>query len=254
MSSDLKVAAIILAAGKGTRMKSTTENKVVLPFHGKPLIRYAVDVVQSVAQDTVVVVGSFAETVQKSLEGVSVTFAHQTEQLGTGHALQIGFKALNSTHPDVVLAGYGDHMMFYKSARLKELIELHRSEGASISLLTALYDDPNALAWGRILRNEMHEVVGLVEQKDATDEQRSIQEVNPGMYCFSYEFLEEFLPQITKSPVTQEYYLTELLELAFKHHKKIIALPVPFEEVGIGINRPEELDKSQDLFKKINES
>lgn len=254
MSSDLKVAAIILAAGKGTRMKSTTENKVALPFHGKPLIRYAVDVVQSVAQDTVVVVGSFAETVQKSLEGVSVTFAHQTEQLGTGHALQVGFKELNSAHPDVVLAGYGDHMMFYKSARLKELIELHRSEGASISLLTALYNDPNALAWGRILRNEMNEVVGLVEQKDASDEQRSIQEVNPGMYCFSYDFLEEFLPQITKSPVTQEYYLTELLELAFKHHKKIIALPVPFEEVGIGINRPEELDKSQDLFKKINES
>lgn len=74
------------------------------------------------------------------------------------------------------------------------------------------------------------------------------------MYCFSYDFLEEYLPQITKSAVTQEYYLTELLELAYDHGKKIVALPVPFEEVGIGINRPEELDKSQNLYNKVSKS
>lgn len=252
MLSDLKVAAIILAAGKGTRMKSTTENKVALPFHGKPIIKYAVEVMRSVASDVVVVVGSMAETVKSSLEGMNVRFAYQTEQLGTGHALQVGFKDLEVIKPDFVLVGYGDHMMFYKSERLKALVELHHKDCSSISLLTALYDDPNSLAWARVLRNDKDEVVGLAEQKDATEEQRSIQEVNPGMYCFSYDFLEEYLPQITKSPVTQEYYLTELLELAFKHGKKIVALTVPFEEVGIGINRPEELDKSQDLYKKVN--
>ena len=246
------VGAIILAAGKGTRMKSDTHNKVALPFHGKPIIKYAVEVMQSVASDVVVVVGAMADTVKASLEGMDVEFANQSEQLGTGHALQVGFKALGENKSDVVLVGYGDHMMFYKSERLKKLIELHTTEGASLSLLTAIYEDPNSIAWARVLRNDKNEVTGLVEQKDATDEQKAIQEVNPGMYCFSYDFLEEYLPMITKSPTTNEYYLTELLELAFKNGKKIVALPVPFTEVGIGINRPEELDKSQDLYKKVN--
>lgn len=252
--SDAHVAAIILAAGKGTRMNSTTENKVALPFHGKPIIKYAVEVMQSVASEVVVVVGSLAETVKISLEGMKVTYAYQADQLGTGHALQVGFKELEIKKPDMILVGYGDHMMFYKSARLNDLVALHQNEGASLSLLTAIYDDPNSLAWARVLRNEKKEVIGLVEQKDATDDQRSIQEINPGMYCFSYDFLEEYLPQITKSAVTQEYYLTELLELAFNHGKKIVALPVPFEEVGIGINRPEELDKSQNLYNKVSKS
>ncbi|MBP6045078.1 MAG: NTP transferase domain-containing protein [Microgenomates group bacterium] len=252
--SGAHVAAIILAAGKGTRMKSTTENKVALPFHGKPIIKYAVEVMQSVASEVVVVVGSLAETVKISLEGMKVTYAYQADQLGTGHALQVGFKELEIKKPDMILVGYGDHMMFYKSARLNDLVALHQNEGASLSLLTAIYDDPNSLAWARVLRNEKKEVIGLAEQKDATDDQRSIQEINPGMYCFSYDFLEEYLPQITKSAVTQEYYLTELLELAYDHGKKIVALPVPFEEVGIGINRPEELDKSQNLYNKVSKS
>ena len=244
------VAAIILAAGKGTRMNSTTENKVALPFHGKPIIQYAVEVVETVADQVVVVVGAMAESVQQALQGTPVFFAHQVEQLGTGHALQIGFTALAEPKPTYVLVGYGDHMMFYRSERLQELVNVHEKEHASISLLTATYDDPNSLAWARVLRNEQKEVVGLVEQKDATEEQRLITEVNPGLYCMSYDFLQQHLPMLTKSPVTNEYYLTELLEIAAKDQLKIAALTVPFQEVGIGINRPEELEKSQELFTK----
>ena len=254
MTSDTKIAAIILAGGKGTRMKSEKENKVTLLFHGKPIIKYAVEVMQSVATEVVVVVGSMADTVKNSLTGMNVIFANQAEQLGTGHALQIGFKELENKKPDVVLVGYGDHMMFYKPESLMELVTLHKQARSSFSFITTLSDDSNSLAWGRVLRNENKDVVGLVEQKDATEEQKMIREVNPGMYCMSYDFLKEFLPKITKSSVTNEYYLTELLELAFQNGQKIVALPVPFEEVGIGINRPEELGASQDLYKKVNNS
>lgn len=254
MQDKRKVAAIILAAGKGTRMQSTTENKVTLPFHGKPIIKYAVEVVETVADQIVVVVGAMAESVQKALDSSSVIFAHQAEQLGTGHALQVGFGALANPLPECVLVGYGDHMMFYRSERLQELVRFHEKEGAAISLLTATYNDPNSLAWARVLRNERDEVVGLVEQKDATEEQRSITEVNPGLYCMSYDFLQQHLPLLTKSPVTNEYYLTELLEIAAKDRLKIAALTVPFQEVGIGINRPEELEQSQELFTKSKSS
>lgn len=248
------VGAIILAAGKGTRMKSETHNKVTLLFHGKPIIAYGVEMTLQVADCVVVVVGAMAESVKKSLEGFNVQYAQQSEQRGTGHAAHVGFEALKKPKPELVLVGYGDHMMFYKPERIRELIRLHKEKDADISLLTTIYSSPNEIAWARIIRDDQNNVIGLVEQKDATEQQRKIEEVNPGFYCFNAAFLEEFLPQITESPVTHELYLTDLLQLASKHGKKIVALPVPFQEVGIGVNRPEELNASQNLYKEVNKS
>lgn len=248
------VGAIILAAGKGTRMKSETHNKVALLFHGKPIIAYGVEMTLQVANHVIVVVGAMADSVKKSLDGFNVEYAQQSEQRGTGHAAQVGFDALKKHNPELVLVGYGDHMMFYKPERIRELIQLHKDRSADISLLTTTYESPNELAWSRIIRDDKNNVVGIIEHKDATDEEKKIQEINPGFYCFSATFLEEFLPQITESPVTHELYLTDLLQLASKHGKKIVALSVPFQEVGIGVNRPDELDKSQDLYKKVNNS
>jgi len=254
--ADLKrsVGAIILAAGKGSRMNSQTENKVALPFHGKPIIKYSVEVMSAVAQDVVVVVGAMAESVKKALDGMTVRFTAQEEQLGTGHALQIGFEAVKSSKPALVLVGYGDHMMFYKPETLQKLIEAHEKERAEVSFLTTTYSDPSSLAWARITRDEKDDVTGIVEQKDASEEELKIQEINPGFYCFSAKFLEEFLPKITKSPVTNEYYLTDLLQLAFTNNKKIVTVVVPFEEVGIGINRAEELQASQELYSAIQKN
>ncbi len=242
------VGAIILAAGKGTRMKSETQNKVALLFHGKPIIAYGVEMTLQVANHVVVVVGAMAESVKKSLEGFDVEYAQQSDQRGTGHAAHVGLETLKNHKPELVLVGYGDHMMFYKPERIRELIQLHKDETADISLLTTIYSSPNEIAWARIIRDDQNNVVGLVEQKDATEQQRKIEEVNPGFYCFNATFLEEFLPQITESPVTHELYLTDLLQLASKHGKKIVALSVPFQEVGIGVNRPEELHESQKLY------
>jgi bifunctional UDP-N-acetylglucosamine pyrophosphorylase / glucosamine-1-phosphate N-acetyltransferase len=246
------VGAIILAAGKGTRMKSETQNKVALEFHGKPIITYGVELCLKAASQVVVVVGAMSESVKSALKGFNVRFAQQTEQLGTGHAAQVGFEAFADPKPEFVLIGYGDHMMFYKLERLRELVQLHKDQVADITLLTTMHTNPNSIAWARIVRDGQNNVVGIVEQKDTTKEEKKIQEVNPGFYCFSYRFLEKFLPLITRSSATNELYLTDLLQLASKHGKKIVALQVPFDEVGIGVNRPEELGTSQELYKQVN--
>lgn len=245
---DQSVGAIILAAGKGTRMKSDTQNKVALQFHGRPIIAYGVETALEVVNHVVVVVGAMADSVKKSLEGFNVEYAVQSEQRGTGHATQVGFEVLKVHKPELVLVGYGDHMMFYKPERIRELIQLHVDQKADVSLLTTAHSSPDEIAWGRVIRDEQNNVVDLVEQNDATDQQKKIQEVNPGFYCFSSEFLEEFLSQIVESPVTHELYLTELLQLASKNGKKIVALQIPFEEVGMGVNQPEELQESQKLY------
>lgn len=248
VNMDQSVGAIILAAGKGTRMKSETQNKVALQFHGKPLITYGVETALQVTNHVVVVIGAMADSVKKSLEGFTVEFAHQAEQRGTGHALQVGFEVLKSHKPTLVLVGHGDHMMFYKSERFRELIQLHKDQNADISLVTTTAPTTQDMAWARIIRDEHKNVTGIVEQNEATEEQKKIQEVNPALYCFTAKFLEEFLPQITESPVTQELYLTDLLLLAVKNGKKIVTLSVPFQEVGIGVNKPEELERSQKLY------
>lgn len=252
--SNAQVGAIILAAGKGTRMKSSTQNKVSLEFHGRPIITYAVEIMKQVTDDVVVVVGAMADTVKSALAGQTVEFALQIDPMGTGQATQVGYEILKKHNPNYVLVGYGDHMMFYKAERLKEFIQNHIDQTAVVSLMTTVHASANTMALGRIIRDAQNNVIGLVEQNDATEEQKKIQEINPGFYCFNAEFLEEFLPKITKSTVTNEYYLTELLQLASKNGQKIVALKVPFEEVGIGVNKEEELRESQMLYSNLKKN
>ena len=250
----MSIAAIILAAGRGTRLKSTTHNKVSLMFHDRPIIQYAVDVVNGIATPTVIVVGAFADTVKEALKGYPhIVYAQQQEQLGTGDALKTGVAALPSSSQHV-LVGYGDHMMFYTQERIKELVEFHKNQNAAISLLTTHHDNPHLLAWARVIRNEEGNITKLAEQKDASLEELNITEINPGFYCFDYEFLVKSLPLIVPSGVTNEYYLTDLIRIAQEQGDKVAGMPIPFEEVGIGINKPEELQQSQDLFKTVKKS
>ncbi len=249
------IGAIILAAGKGTRINSREINKVAYPFHGKTMIEYAVDLVESIAQHIVVVVGAYADSVKSSLQlHPQVLFAHQEEQLGTGHAVQIGMKPLLSYKPNCVLVGYGDHMMFYKQEGVKKLVKEHDENKAVVSFITTIHDNPNELAWGRIERDPQGRVLDIVEQKDATDKQREIQELNAGFYCFDYNFLVENLPKIKKSEVTGEYYLTDLIKIACLDKKSVVAMPLPFDEVGIGVNKMEELEESRKLFSQTQKS
>jgi bifunctional UDP-N-acetylglucosamine pyrophosphorylase/glucosamine-1-phosphate N-acetyltransferase len=248
------ITGIILAAGQGKRLNCQDKNKTSLDFVGKPLVTYGVDLFSSVAEHTVVVVGAFAESVKSALSDYPVIYAYQSERLGTGHAVQIAFDAIeqNHLHPDLVLVGYGDHMMFYTPKIVNDLINNHKKSNSAISLISTKLKNPDNYAWGRIVRDTKGHVLKIVEQKDATQDERRIEESNAGFYCFNYNFLSENLTKLTKSPVSNEYYLTDLIEMANQQHLKVSAHLVPFQYVGIGINTPDQLEQSRDLFKTLN--
>lgn len=243
------VAAIILAGGNGIRMKSVHINKVVIPFMGKPMIRYGVELFKGVAYPVIVVIGAFAESVRNALSDYHVIFVRQKERLGTGHATQVGLHPLQSNPPSCVLVGYGDHLMFYKKDTIQKFIIEHTKHKADISLMTTKSTHPDALAWGRIIRDDCNTIIGCIEQKDATLKEKKIEEVNPGFYCFNYQFLVDNIHKLTNENAVKEYYLTDMVKIAAGAKKKIVGFEVPFEEVGIGVNKLEQLEKSQRLYR-----
>lgn len=247
------ITGIILAGGKGTRINSTTANKVTLPFLNKPMILYGVELLHQVADPIVVVVGAFAESVKKVLSDYKIIYANQAEQLGTAHAVDIALDQLKklSNKPELVLVGYGDHMMFYTVKNANELISYHRENKAAMTIVTTVIEDPHA--YGRVIRNKQsNHVIRVVEEKDATDEEKSVKEINAGLYCFDFNFLNEEIKKVPQSPVSKEYYLTDLVRMAVKKNKRVAGFKIPFENVGIGINKNNELEESQKIYLQKN--
>lgn len=253
------IRGIILAGGKGTRMNSKDVNKVSLPYLGKPMICYGVELLEEVCDEIVVVIGAYAESVKDALKDHQVTYAYQKELLGTGHAVQMALAQVSRAQDGLpagkagaTLIGYGDHMMFYKKETVEKMLALHQKEQAALTLITTEYADPIKLAWGRIVRNSEGSVVGCVEQKDATEEQKQITELNVGFYCVDSKFLEQNIQSLTQSKATGEYYLTEIMEIAAHKNAKIAALKIPFQDVGIGVNTAEELNQSSQLYTSLH--
>lgn len=246
------IAAIILAGGKGKRINSKRINKVSRLFNGKPLIVFGVDLLKEIASPLIVVIGAYRQSVKKNLKGYNITYRVQKEQLGTAHALKIGLKAIkDKTAIKYVLVGYGDHLMFYTKETIERLIRFHKKSKADISLITTEYNHPSELKWGRIVRKKNNQVVKIVEEKDADKEEKKIKELNAGFYCFNYQFLKNNISQVKRSSVTGEYYLTDLIRIAHQQSKRVAGLKVPFEEVGIGVNTKEELERSERLYRKF---
>ena len=239
-----KIAAIILAAGKGRRMKSKDVNKVVIPLGNKQMILHTIDRLKELMISPIVVVVGFAkESVIKVLEG-NVIFAHQSRRLGTAHAVAVGLKKVPEDI-DTVLVLNGDDSAFYTISIIEKLIEAHVNKNAALSFLTITVDNPIGL--GRVIRDNNDKVIGIVEEKDATRRQRKITEINPACYVFEVEFLKKYLGKIKKSEVTGEYYLTSLIDIAIKNNEKLEAIrggKIPWR----GINTPEELKEAERLF------
>jgi len=244
-----KIAGIILAAGKGTRLNSHKVNKVCLPFNGQPLITYAAKLMDKVADKTYCVVGAYAESVSAVLSSDAITYVRQNKQLGTAHAVRTAIRAFTS-RPQLVLAGYGDHMMFYSPKTIAQLISLHQRKKAVMSLITTTNPKPNKLAWGRIIRDQKGNVVDSREQKDASGKEKKINELNAGFYCFTFNFLEKNIAKVPRSLASGEYYLNGLVEIAAKQGLVVSALKVPFSSVGIGVNNKQELKQSQVLHQE----
>ncbi|MDQ3008885.1 MAG: NTP transferase domain-containing protein [bacterium] len=248
---------IILAAGRGSRMNSTTKNKTSMAVAGKPLVQYGVDLYAKSLDKTVVVVGAFADSVKEALKDNEVVYAHQTEQKGTGHAVRVAIDTIKQLgiKPDQVVVGYGDHMMYYPQSMITALLAHHTVQQAAITLVTTNHEDPITLAWGRIIRNAVGLVAEIVEQKEATPDELKVTELNAGFYCFEYDFLAKEITKLQPAAVAQEYYLTDLIGVANQQGRKVVPMVVEFSMVGSGINTLEQLQATDvDLLSKTLDS
>lgn len=247
---------IILAAGEGSRMKVSGASKTSILFAGKPLVQYGVELYQKCVDKIYIVVGAHKESVTSLFPATdNIHYVDQLERKGTGHALMCALDqiARDGLHPELVLLGYGDHMMYYTREVVNDLINLHKKNNSAVSLISTIYNDPDFLAWGRIIRDKNGEIINIVEQNDATPEQRKIKESNAGFYCINYQFAIKSIETVKSAKEMGEYYVNDFTYLALKQKQHVSVLQVPFAQVGIGINTHDQLDQSSDLFKKIYE-
>lgn len=238
------LGAIILAAGKGKRLRMKDKNKVTLPLGDKPMIAHAAQLLRELSIQTIVVVVGFAKGSVMRVLGDSVRYTVQQKRLGTAHAALCGVKKLPEYVTDVLIF-QGDDSAFYKKELIQNMIEIHEKNKSKVTFMTIEMENPFGL--GRIVRNKAGDVTRVVEEKDATESERRIKEVNPACYMCDVAFLNKYLPKITKSPITGEYYLPQIIDLALKNNERIQTYQagrVPWR----GVNTAEELQQAQVLF------
>jgi bifunctional UDP-N-acetylglucosamine pyrophosphorylase/glucosamine-1-phosphate N-acetyltransferase len=205
------LVAMILAAGKGTRMKSSRV-KVLHELVGRPMVDYVVDAARVAgAGRIVVVVGHQGEAVEGFYsEARDLAFCRQEEQLGTGHAVASGLPGLSGVSGEVLIL-CGD-VPLIRGGTLRRLVAEHRDSGAAVTVLTALVDDPTG--YGRIVRDATGAIARIVEEKDASDEVRRIREINSGIYCVAASFLATAVAGLSNDNAQGEYYLTDIIAAA----------------------------------------
>jgi len=243
---DARLAVVVLAAGQGTRMKSA-HAKVLHHLGGKPLIRHVLDACAPLgAQHTVVVVGHQAEAVEGACGGYGAGFALQRQQRGTGHAVGVATEAkLRGFTGDVVIV-YGD-VPLLETGTLERLVRRHREQGALLSLLTTMVEDP--FGYGRIVRDDAGRLEAIVEERDATAEQKPIREVNPGIYCVQSGFLAEALAGLAPNNAQGELYLTDIVATAVGRGGPLVTEAVDPHEVA-GINSRAELARLEAVLRQ----
>lgn len=246
-----KTCAVILAAGKGTRMKSKRP-KVLHAICDKPMVGHVLAAVEEVVEkgEIHIVTGYGAEQVEGEL-GEGYVYVRQAEQLGTGHAVLMAKDHLrNKKGETLVLAG---DTPLIRGASLKALLEIHRQNKAAVTVLTAQVDDPTG--YGRIIRNREGWIEKIVEHKDATDDERQVKEINAGIYCFDTEKLLFALGRITNQNAQGEYYLTDCIEVLSRQGERIGAYTVSDPLEVLGVNDRVALAQAEKIMRRqINEA
>ncbi|MDU9693267.1 NTP transferase domain-containing protein [Priestia aryabhattai] len=242
----MTTSAIVLAAGKGTRMKSELP-KVLHQVCEKPMILHIIDKLDAIGvQKVIAVVGHKAEIV-KEVVGSRAKFAKQTEQKGTGHAVMQAAPFLNEDGHTLIITG---DTPLIQEMTLTSLIENHIKANNDGTVLITKFDNP--MGYGRIIRNSLEEVVGIVEEKDASEEVKEIKEVNTGIFCFKNKALIEGLPLLDNNNVQSEYYLTDMVSIFNRQDKKFGSYLLADNEQVIGINDREQLAQAEYIMKKYN--
>lgn len=241
----MSLAIVIMAAGKGTRMKSDLP-KVLHQANGRPVVDYVIEKSQALEPETIVlIVGHQADKVRQATARIPVRYALQEPQHGTGHAVMQAEPLLKKFEGEIIILS-GDAPLF-TTATLRELVAFHRSHQASATVLTAEIDDPTG--YGRIIRSDDgREVLRIVEQKDASEEEKAVTEINSGVYIFNAAELFEALHSITNNNAQGEYYLTDVFGICFRKGRKVCAFKVSDPNEIRGINTPEQLREAEELL------
>lgn len=242
VSSELSV--IILAAGKGTRMKSDLA-KVLHPALGRPMIEWVIDQAQEAgSRRTVVVVGHQRESVIEAVQGRGVEFAIQAEQHGTGHAVQMCAPAFLNVAGDVLVLS-GD-VPLLRGETLQNLITSHRQAGRKATVLTAMFEDPTG--YGRVLRDATGAVKRIVEHKDASEAERAVQEINSGIYVFDISLLFKYIHQLDSNNSQGELYLTDVVRFMVEDGHPVGAVIAGDPNEINGVNTVEQLAEVERLL------
>lgn len=245
-----QVSAIILAAGEGTRLNEgnpSPKPKVLFEVAEKPMLFYSLEVLRLLdVKDIVIVVGYLAEQV-KVAAGSGYKYAYQEKAVGTGDAVKIGLEQIDEKASEVLVL-YGADV--YKKEIVDTLIELHQTSNSVISFLTALRADPTG--YGRIVRNQKGSLEAIVEQKLATEEQKEITEVNDGGYIFKKVWLEKAIEKLQLTGAN-EYFLTDLVELAIQEGEKVEIYKIEGEG-WYGVDTPEQIERTSQKIKETWET
>lgn len=248
-----------MAAGKGTRMKSDLP-KVLCPILGKPMIDYVLDALENAGiDDMLVVVGYRGDLVRQHLESrKNIRFVEQTEQLGTGHAVMMCQPLLKESQGPILIIA-GDSPMTQTESVIALFNEYekasHQTESlnSNISCILGTSYKENPFGLGRILRNTNNEFCGIVEERDATDEQKKINEVNMSYYIFNIPDMLAALTELKTNNAQKEYYITDIPSILMNQNKKVLALPLLKPIESLGVNTVDDLKVVETEMKKIIE-
>ena len=245
------LAAVILAAGKGKRMKNPERAKVMFEVNGKPMIDYVVSLALSVHSDRIVIIvghqkQSVIDLIRSDFHQYRdrITFAHQDVQLGTGHAVMQTEPVLKDFTGEVLILS-GDVPLLSKNT-VDEFIEFHKTGNFDASLISAFFDNP--AGYGRIIRDDSGKFIDIIEHKDSTDEQKKVKEINSGIYLINNKYLFEALKTINADNAQQEYYLTDVFYYFRNKGMKIGAMPVKNNLEITGVNSVEQLSQLEKLI------
>ena len=245
-SSSPPLAIVVLAAGKGTRMHSALA-KVLHPLVGQPLLIHVLDVALSLTpQHVVVVVGHQAEMVRQVCAPYAVTCVLQEPQLGTGHAVAQAEPILADFQGDVLVL-YGD-VPLLRSSTLRTLLDVHRRQQATVTVVTARLDTP--AGYGRIVRDVTGRITRIVEERDASEAEKAVREINSGVYCLRSSFLFSALRRVGRHNAQGEQYLTDVVALAVAEQHRVAHITVVDAQEVLGVNTHADLAYLETLLQQ----
>lgn len=232
--------AVVLAAGEGKRMRSRLP-KVLHPLCGRPMLSYILDSAEAVAEEVVVVIGRGAGQVQEAM-GPRWRYVLQQQQMGTGDALRQALPLLPDDGQLLVLCG---DTPLLDEGQLRRLLEVHSASAATV--MTAVLPDPTG--YGRIIQGG-GQVIRIVEERDASIDEKQVLEINTGTYCFDIKLLKRFLPRVSANNAQGEYYLTDVIALLAEEKHRVGSYQILDPQAGLGINDRCQLADAADIIRK----